>query len=469
MNIFVNSFSGYTASFFKESLLCSLSVQHKKIGIIVLSALGCLAVCYMVCNLCFQTKRVVPLNNLEKEEEFKLSPLSKSPPFDQRDHFVDENDDSQIPVTAKTKDILGDQEQIDDDKEGIEDEKLKPGGQPVVVQKQQNFKQLAKDFSVFFDKKYDHQQNKQNQDAFKQLIQDVPCDIVVEYAKNDCFGIREYWFGADYKFQVLFNSMNLDQFKAFMQGTMETGFGIDQLRRFIVFIDTREADDKAELFDFLANLVDGKDDPTKYWQNLGWSEDACVSFVRFLLISALKDKAYENRFDQLHKNCQILCENVLEKQFIDHITIEEWLRVNVWALKNSVRIEQMPDEALEFHRIRGDKDQVIDLLDRICHKKGSSENISRILKFLLKEMSIQEIAAFAGPNINAFDISDNYLYEFDKCLPVINALEGEKLKVFLEVTAARPNFGAKFLDSINNMIYIFSNKSEVEKQLIFVF
>lgn len=55
MNIHPNSFSNYAVSFFKESVLPSLTAQHKKILLITSIVFG-LAVCYMVSCYYFKAK-----------------------------------------------------------------------------------------------------------------------------------------------------------------------------------------------------------------------------------------------------------------------------------------------------------------------------------------------------------------------------------------------------------------------------
>lgn len=68
MNIHLNSFSNYAVSFLKESVLPSLSAQHKKILVIVSLALGFLAACYALRH-CLPTRKSIEKPNLDPIEK----------------------------------------------------------------------------------------------------------------------------------------------------------------------------------------------------------------------------------------------------------------------------------------------------------------------------------------------------------------------------------------------------------------
>lgn len=64
MNIHLNSFSNYAVSFLKESVLPSLSTQHKKILVIASLALGFWAACYALRH-CLPTRKSIEKPNLK--------------------------------------------------------------------------------------------------------------------------------------------------------------------------------------------------------------------------------------------------------------------------------------------------------------------------------------------------------------------------------------------------------------------
>ena len=74
-------------------------------------------------------------------------------------------------------------------------------------------------------------------------------ETVLNYAKHDCFEIRpDLSFDLNHKLQTFHKSMSLEQFKAFIKGTIE----IKQpyfCRDLIIFINTLETIEKAKLFD----------------------------------------------------------------------------------------------------------------------------------------------------------------------------------------------------------------------------
>ena len=130
-----------------------------------------------------------------------------------------------------------------------------------------------------------------------------------------------------HRLQAIHKSMNLDQFKAFIEGTIEikhAHFCVD----LIAFINTLEAGERAKLFDMLAKLIDQKQDSKNIWQKLRLYNKDCLAFIQYILISALKDDAYENHFDKLHHHCKMLCEDALKNHFVDQLTIKEWQKAN---------------------------------------------------------------------------------------------------------------------------------------------
>lgn len=81
MNICLNSFSSYSASFLKETILPSLTSQQKKIIVIASIAFGLLAALYVASRCCFGSTE----KEFEDQQDFKPDDDLKTivnPPID---------------------------------------------------------------------------------------------------------------------------------------------------------------------------------------------------------------------------------------------------------------------------------------------------------------------------------------------------------------------------------------------------
>ena len=221
------------------------------------------------------------------------------------------------------------------------------------------------------------------------------------------------------------------------------------------------------------NLIDQKKDSRKFWQDLRLHDKDCLAFILHIIISALKEDAYENRLDKLHHHCKTLCENALKDHFVDRFTLNEWKKLTAWSLKKGIEIKQIPNEVLEFDRIKQTPAEVIKLLKRLCNKQIHWKEVSKKITPILKEISIEDISLYAREDINAFNIFNDSTYTLvyahnsfsDTSFALVEALEGAKLEAFLKISAARPHFGKNFLHYIAENTYRFSNQVEV-KELI---
>lgn len=307
---------------------------------------------------------------------------------------------------------------------------------------------------------FNPEKNKTKQEEFKKTLQHKPSESIYEYAKQDCFGIKHEYvssFKDDYKLQVIYNSLSLDQFKEFIRGSLEVEYSAeDFFKRIILFTHKQTKKNQDRLYPQLVEIMDKAMKPSKLWGCLSSCYDHHIAFVRQFLILKLNDKNYETYFDNIYSSNRSVLNAALEKNLIEHVSVEQWKKINAWASKKYlVDIEKMSKEYMEFREASGNQEKIISLFRKVCRcdRQSERDKVCKTLKPLLKEITVLDIRLFSSEKNNAFNILvKGNGFNFDLIIAVINALgkEKEKLKALLEITTARPNFGRRFLEEIDN-------------------
>lgn len=155
----------------------------------------------------------------------------------------------------------------------------------------------ANKISKLLEKDYSKETNQKNQEEFKRIIQDVSQETIFEQAKKNIFSIKDdIVYSEDFKLQVMFNTMNWEQFKALIQGSMELEKPPKKFcNRILVFSHAQPSEAKAKLYTCLAELYDKKSQASEnYWGDLETYYPEHVEFMRYVMVASCKIRTIKN-------------------------------------------------------------------------------------------------------------------------------------------------------------------------------